>query len=503
MSFTFESDNGPIIVLDLANNHNGSVELGKRIIEEVAKVTSQYQFKFCIKFQYRELDTFIQSKYRGNWEYKYIKRFEQTRLSEREFLELIGYARSLNFGVACTPFDEKSVTKVVEHGFDFLKIASVSLNDWPLLEEIGKTGMSVVASTGGATLQEIDKATSFLKKRVKNLALMHCVAAYPTPDKDLNLKRIQDLKNRYENITIGYSTHEDPLNVLAAPLAISSGAQILERHIGIENPLEELNGYSSNPEVLNSWLDSIVNAVQMLGVGAIAANDNSTEQESLRGLRRGVYLQKDVEDGKTLQDVDVNFAIPLLPGQLSVNDWSRTQTHTLLVKKTSDSPLLQSEIFSQNTRDILDQIGEEAQTLFTAAGVTLPNFSKLEVSHHYGIEKFYDFGLMLVTVINREYCKKILGLFANQTNPEHYHKIKEETFLCVWGKAQITLNGAMHILGVGDRLTVSPGVRHTISTTTGVVLEEISTKHMIQDSFYTDEKISKSEKRKSFISLWN
>ena len=502
MSFTFESS-GPIIILDLANNHNGSVELGRRIIAEVAKITSRYEFKFFVKFQYRELDTFIQTKYKGNWEYKYIKRFEQTRLSEKEFLELIDYARSLNFGVACTPFDEKSVTKVVEHGFDFLKIASVSLNDWPLLEEIGKSGMSVVASTGGANLKEIDMATSFLKKRIKNLALMHCVAAYPTPDKDLNLKRIQDLKNRYQNVTIGYSTHEDPLNVSAAPLAIASGAQILERHIGIQNPLEELNGYSSSPEVLNHWLESIVNAVQMLGVGANPANSNSTEQDALRGLRRGVYLQKDVEEGKTLQDADVNFAIPLLPGQLSVNDWSRTQTHTMLVKKTSESPLLQSEVSSQNKREILDQISHEAKSMFTAAGVTLPNFSKLEISHHFGIEKFYKFGLLLVTVVNRDYCKKILGLFANQTNPEHYHKIKEESFLCVWGTARITLNGDIHNLHVGDLLTVPPGVRHAISTTTGVVLEEISTKHVPQDSFYTDDEINISKERKSFVSLWN
>jgi sialic acid synthase SpsE/D-lyxose ketol-isomerase len=499
----FESKSGPIIVLDLANNHNGSAELGRRIISEAAAVTSKFPFEVFIKFQYRNLETFIHEQYKGNWNYKYVKRFEQTRLRDDDFKMLVEHARNLGLGVACTPFDEDSVRKVVEHDFDFLKIASVSLNDWPLLEEIAKSGMSVVASTGGATLEEIDLATTFLNKRVNALALMHCVAAYPTKDEDLNLNRIDDLKSRYKDITIGYSTHEHPENVLAAPLAIAKGARILERHIGVENDLEELNAYSSSPHSLKLWLESVLNSIKMFGEGIATVQANVSEQESLRGLRRGVYLRKGVKEGQILDSDDVAFAIPLLPGQMSVNDWSKTKSHRMLIERLEESPLLSSEVESQSTKDLLSQIGEDAKKLFSAGGVTLPNFAKLEISHHFGIENFYTYGMLMITVINREYCKKILGLFENQTNPEHRHDVKEETFICIWGTAQVTQDGQIHTLHPGDTLTVSPGVRHSISTKTGAVLEEISTKHNPNDSIYTDDRINRTKNRKSSVSLWN
>ena len=110
----------------------------------------------------------------------------------------------------CTPFDEKSVDKIVEMGFDLLKIASCSSNDWPLLEKAANSGLPII-STGGLNIDEIDQAVSFFEHKGTDFALMHCVSIYPIISSK-STWFFNKIKNRYPRITIGWSTHEDPNN---------------------------------------------------------------------------------------------------------------------------------------------------------------------------------------------------------------------------------------------------------------------------------------------------
>ena len=84
----------------MANNHNGSIEHGKKIIDEIFEVVQEFNFRVAIKFQYRHLDSFIHESYKGNQSLKYIKRFEETRLSDSDFIELVKYVRKKDFLVA-------------------------------------------------------------------------------------------------------------------------------------------------------------------------------------------------------------------------------------------------------------------------------------------------------------------------------------------------------------------------------------------------------------------
>ncbi len=502
MKSKFSDLERPMIVLDIANNHNGSIAHGKKILDEAKRAVDGFDFDFYVKFQYRQLDSFVQSEYKGDWTFKYIKRFEETRLSDTDFQTLLNYARKLGFGVACTPFDEASVPKIIDHGFDFLKIASVSLTDWPLLETVAKSNMSVIASTAGSSIEEIDKAASFLKKRVPDFALMHCVAAYPTKNENLELNRIDRLRNRYRDITIGYSTHEDPDNLVAASLAIAKGAKILERHIGIGDEEQMLNAYSSDPSMLRKWVVALSSSMQMLGEVNGLSPILIEETEALHGLRRGVYVKSSVKRGDVVCTSEVEFAIPLHVGQLSANNWSRSKSFIATMDIVAGEPLMESSVEVLNNHASIEEIAAAAKQLFASANITLPNFGSLEISHHYGIENFLKYGLVLITVINREYCKKILAIFPGQTNPEHFHKLKEETFICVWGSAEVKVEGLITELQPGDILTIPVGAKHTISSKNGGVLEEISTNHKTEDSFYTDPHIVESSRRKSTLSIW-
>ena len=122
-SFDFDSvtPSTPLLILDLANNHNGSLAHGKQIIDEVASIVALKDFQVAVKFQYRDLPNFIHPDFRERRDLKYVDRFLSTLLSWDDFEELKSHASSKGFLTACTPFDEFSVKKIIEHKFDSFK----------------------------------------------------------------------------------------------------------------------------------------------------------------------------------------------------------------------------------------------------------------------------------------------------------------------------------------------------------------------------------------------
>ena len=502
MSFFEGSENRPFLVLDLANNHNGSVEHGKKIIDGIKAALDGSNFKTLIKFQYRNLDTFIHPDFKGREDIKYIKRFESTRLSWDQFLELADYVRASGFMAACTPFDEFSVSKIVEHKYDVLKIASASFTDWPVLEAAVLTDLPIIASTAGASVAEIDRVVSFFTNRNKDFCLMHCVAAYPTHDEDLQLNRIDFLTNRYEGIPIGYSTHENPNNYIAGQLAIAKGARLLERHVGISSADAPLNDYSSGPETLSDWVKALEDGLTMCGRTDGMFSPVAAELEALGGLRRGVFAKSSISAGSSISNDEVFFAIPLQDGQLVANEWSKYVAHKPKSSLAENSPLLRENLDIEFQQEKIWKIVQDTQNLFKQAGITIPGQAELEISHHYGIDSFAEFGLLMVTVVNRDYCKKLLAVMPGQTHPEQYHKQKEETFHCLFGTLDLWLDDEHVVMTPGDVVLVEPGVRHKFSSSDGCVVEEISSTHFKNDSFYVDESINQNPDRKTFVSFW-
>jgi N-acetylneuraminate synthase len=130
---------------------------------------------------------------------------------------------------------------------------------------------------------------------------------------------------------------------------------------------------------------------------------------------------------------------------------------------------------------------------------------KCEISHHYGLFNWDKYGMVLITLINQQYCKKLLILQAGQKNPEHYHKEKLETFFVLYGTAIVEVDGIIHKLKQGNMITIQPGQKHYISTDgdSDVIIEELSTNHKPNDSYYTDETITTNKHRKTEVYLLN
>jgi sialic acid synthase SpsE/mannose-6-phosphate isomerase-like protein (cupin superfamily) len=492
----------PLLILDLANNHNGSLAHGKRIIDEITNAAQSSDFQIAIKFQYRDLPNFIHPEYRERRDLKYVDRFLSTQLTWDDFFELRNHIKESGHLAACTPFDEFSVKKVIEHEFDILKIASASFTDWSLLEAILEWEGPIVGSTAGVSLSDIDRVVSFLRNRDKSFAIMHCVAAYPTTDDQLMISRISELKSRYPGIAVGYSTHESPSNMIAGPLALASGAVILERHIGSSADGKTLNGYSSDVTNLNSWLAALKSSISMLGHSGTGAI-NELEIESLKGLRRYAFANRAISAGEEIASESIFFGIPGSSNQLQANDLGKYVGLRATKDILATEPLSASNVSITDRSADLTLIREKLLEFVLKSKIQFPTNHTLEISHHYGLENYEKFGLGMVTIVNLDYCKKYLIVLQGQKNPAHYHKQKDETFFVLYGDISVIIDDHEPIkLHEGEILRIPPGSVHEFWSEQGAIVEELSTKHVPSDSFYVDDAINKSEFRKSYINYW-
>ena len=487
----------------MANNHMGDMTHGFKVISDFGAVCRKFpEFKFAFKLQYRELDTFIHPSMRGRDDIKYIKRFSETRLTRENFDQLVSKIREEGFLAMATPFDNASIATIVEQKLDILKIASCSFTDWPLLEEAVAANLPVIASTAGAELSDIDKVVSFLAHRNKDFAIMHCVGEYPTADEKLHINQINLLQQRYPGVRIGFSTHEDPSNTDIVKMAVAKGATIFEKHVGVETEKYALNAYSANPLQIQAWLEAARYAFTVCGVGDQRLPENTAEKASLRSLRRGVFLKHDVKVGVTITPDDVYFAFPPEDGQFTANDWSKYAQFTSSSNISKDAALTPTNAKRMDTRDTIWKIAQKVSNLIKESKITVPGGIDLEISHHYGLDKFDQVGLTMFTVVNRGYCKKLLVSLPGQQHPEQYHNKKEETFHVLHGEVHISLNGEKRVCFPGEVINVEPGVRHAFVSPTGSVIEEISSTHYKDDSYYTDESIMKNKMRKTHLTYW-
>ena len=492
-----------LIVLEMANNHMGDIAHGFKVISDFGAVCRKFpEFKFAFKLQYRELDTFIHPSMRGRDDIKYIKRFSETKLTRENFDQLVSKIREEGFLAMATPFDNASITTIVEQKLDILKIASCSFTDWPLLEEAVAANLPIIASTAGAELSDIDKVVSFLAHRNKDFAIMHCVGEYPTADEKLHINQINLLQQRYPGVRIGFSTHEDPSNTDIVKMAVAKGATIFEKHVGVETEKYALNAYSASPLQIQAWLEAARYAFTVCGVGDQRLPENTAEKASLRSLRRGVFLRHDVKAGATITNDDVYFAFPPEDGQFTANDWSKYVQFTCSSKISKDAALTPTNAKRMDTRDTIWKIAQKVSNLIKESKITVPGGIDLEISHHYGLDKFDQVGLTMFTVVNRGYCKKLLVSLPGQQHPEQYHNKKEETFHVLHGEVHISLNGEKRVCFPGEVINVEPGVRHAFVSPTGSVIEEISSTHYKDDSYYTDESIMNNKMRKTHLTYW-
>jgi sialic acid synthase SpsE/mannose-6-phosphate isomerase-like protein (cupin superfamily) len=492
-----------IFIYDMANNHQGDVDHAMKIINAMGEVTRETGVRGALKFQFRHLETFIHPDYKERKDVKHIPRFMSTALDKEQYRVLTNAVKENGMLTISTPFDEESVDVILELGIEIIKVASCSATDQPLLERIAEVNRPVIASTAGLSMQKIDHLVSFFESRNVHFALMHCVAIYPTPNHKLQLNQIMAFRERYPRMSIGFSTHEDPDNYIPIRIAVAKGAQIFERHVGIETDEYKLNPYSSTPAQMRTWIAAYKDALDACG-GEHRSPAPLEEIDSLKSLMRGVYARKPIQKGERLTRDKVFFAMPLQEAQLSSGDWIEclVADKPYALNETISEKVADSEVSSD---ELIYRIMLEVRAMLNRARIPISEESSIELSHHYGLERFREFGAVIINCINREYCKKLIIQLPRQKHPYHFHKKKEETFQLLYGDMEVEKEGRQVSLNPGDTVLVEPGEWHKFHTLHGLIFEEISTTHYNNDSFYEDERIARlpRDMRKTYIEKWD
>lgn len=341
-----------LFVFEMSNNHWGNVDRGLKIITDFSRIIRFNNIRAAIKLQLRDVDNFIHKDFLERRDIRYVKKTLDTKMSDKNYGILVNAIKKGSCLTMATPFDEKSVDLCANLGIQILKIASSDINDWVLIEKIASTKKPVIVSTGGSSLKDIDDIVTFFTKRNIQIALNHCVSIYPSEHYELELNQIDFLKNRYPNLTIGFSTHEYNNTLESSMLvAYAKGARTFERHIDIDYNETPVSEYCSKPEDVDRWIKAFYQAREICGGSSTQRRLLPRKEiKYLDTLVRGVYAKKDLPEGHIITEKDVYLAIPLQKGQISCRELMNGEVLLKSCKKDSavmidmiDSPYASNE----------------------------------------------------------------------------------------------------------------------------------------------------------------
>jgi N-acetylneuraminate synthase len=221
------------VIAEIGINHNGDLGVAKQLIQMSAEAGCD-----AVKFQKRTPELCVPLDQRNvmretPWgQMTYMDYRYKVEFDAKQYQELADFATKLNVHLFASPWDVESVDFMVKMKHPVIKIPSASITDIELLEKIVSTKLPVIMSTGMSTVEQIDKAVSVLNK--ENLLIAHSTSAYPCDPKELNLKMIPVLADRYQ-VPIGYSGHETGLQTTVA--AVTLGACFVERHVTLDRAM--------------------------------------------------------------------------------------------------------------------------------------------------------------------------------------------------------------------------------------------------------------------------
>jgi N,N'-diacetyllegionaminate synthase len=301
-----------LVIAEIGNNHEGSYTLAEEMIGLAAAAGAS-----AVKFQ-----TIVPNRLVSSRQKHRIQQLEKFRLGYDEFSRLSRVAKHENVMFLSTPFDCESAY-FLESLTPAYKIASGDNNFYPLIEVVAKTGKPILLSTGLSDFSQVSYTRDFIfeiwKKSNINgeLALMHCVTAYPTPPNEANLLAIRTLKNL--GMTVGYSDHV--LGIEAAVLSVAVGARIVEKHFTLDKEYSEFRDHqlSADPEEFKLMVERIQSTEELIGSGKKALQ--GCEKGFVEVARRSIVAARNMEKGEMITWNDISWVRPgggMIPGNESL-----------------------------------------------------------------------------------------------------------------------------------------------------------------------------------------
>jgi sialic acid synthase len=312
--------NQTYIIGEIGQNHNGSVDLAKLLVEVSARPVQEDLFGLqlkpmdAIKLTKRDLNHELSASQMAA-PYNSPHSFGKTYGEHRAFLELNDeqhykvYKHAKQFGldfvetlcaVGCL-----SILKLFTP--DKLKVASRDLTNLPLIYALAETKIPIILSTGMAGKKELDDALEVISKYHENISILHCVSQYPTRPENVNLKTITYLQKNYSKYVIGYSDHT--IGISAPVAAVAMGAEIIEKHITLDRKMKGTDQAGS------LGIDGISRMVRDIRVMEMSLGKEEiyiepSVQTAKVKLERSIATNKELPAGHILTEQDIHLLSP-------------------------------------------------------------------------------------------------------------------------------------------------------------------------------------------------
>ncbi|MGL4393464.1 MAG: N-acetylneuraminate synthase [Fusobacteriaceae bacterium] len=302
------------IIAEAGVNHNGSLELAKKLIEVAKKSGAD-----AVKFQTIKAENLV-SKYAEKADYQkkstgsdesQLDMIKKIALPYSDFEKLKEYCDKVEIKFLSTPFDFESIDLLEKMKMDIWKIPSGEITNLPYLRKISKVAKEIIMSTGMAEMHEIKKAIDILKNdekdsEVEKIYVLHCNTQYPTPMKDVNLKAMDEMRKEL-GVEIGYSDHTLGIEVPIAAVAL--GATIIEKHFTLDkNMVGPDHKASLEPEELKQMVKAIRNIEEALGDGKKKVSES--ERKNIEIVRKSIVAKKNIKSEDVFSENNLTVKRP-------------------------------------------------------------------------------------------------------------------------------------------------------------------------------------------------
>ena len=315
------SQHNPFFIAEAGLNHNGDIEIAKKMIDKAIESGAD-----AIKFQTYKSEEFLTESS------EYFNFFKNVELSFDELKELNDYAKNKNFTFFSAPFDIPSAGFLNDIDVPCFKIASSDLTNMPLIRHIAKMKKPMIISTGIATLKEVEEAINWCILEDNNqIALLHCVANYPTLPEETNLNAIKSMMERF-SFPVGYSDNGE--STLVDLAAVSIGACIIEKHFTLD---KKSNGpdhsFSIEPTNLKQLTSQLSLITKMRGTGLKVPTNSEISNKPM--IRKSITAKMDIQEGDKLSKDNISVKRP--EGGIEPKFWDSTinKIANKLIKKDS------------------------------------------------------------------------------------------------------------------------------------------------------------------------
>lgn len=304
--------NKVIVIAEAGVNHNGDIDLAKRLIDVAADAGADY-----VKFQTFKAENIASKnamkagyqKRTTSGDESQLQMLKKLELQYDDHLTLIDYCNNRSIQFLSTPFDLDSISLLKGLGIELGKIPSGEITNLPYLEKMAKNFSELIMSTGMADIDEIENAIAVIQSTgfPKNkLTVLHCNTEYPTPFDDVNLKAMQTIASSL-GVKVGYSDHTLGIEVPIAAVAL--GAEVIEKHFTLDRSMEGPDHRASlEPAELVAMVASIRNIEKALGDGS--KQPSESEKKNIGIVRKSIVAIRPIQKGEILTEENIGIKRP-------------------------------------------------------------------------------------------------------------------------------------------------------------------------------------------------